>query len=340
MKAFIFVNDNASAYKRYKKKEIPSQFVYGISQLEKMEFDIKVSTGSLLKDLWDFAKFKPDLFFMPFTKRKTILYFMIAKLFGMNTRFVGWIHLDIFSAPNGRWKKIIHSRLLPLIVSYVKKMDAIFFLSPKTMSNFVSERGLNSAKCHFVPWGGDADFYREYLTDCLDGNIISTGRENRDLPLVIQSLRKSLVAVDIYTSDKTLPDVYDNLERVCHINKGFWPYSDLLEKVSTSKAMIIPLKMDKINYCVGLSSLIEAISLGRPVITTYNPYWYIDIEVENIGIVIHENTHEEWKDALELLEQNDALVQEMSNNALRLFEKKCDFSITERLISEHISKLF
>ena len=69
MKAFVFVNDNGAAYCRYAKNEIPAQFVYGVSKLEKMGFEVKVGEGRLFKDLVSFWKFKPDLFFMPFLKR-------------------------------------------------------------------------------------------------------------------------------------------------------------------------------------------------------------------------------------------------------------------------------
>lgn len=70
MKAFVFVNDNGAAFSRYKKNEIPAQFVYGVSKLEKMGFEVMVGRGNLLNDLISFWKFKPDLFFMPFIKRK------------------------------------------------------------------------------------------------------------------------------------------------------------------------------------------------------------------------------------------------------------------------------
>ncbi|HDS7683504.1 TPA: hypothetical protein QH575_000448 [Enterobacter kobei] len=80
MKAFVFVNDNGAAYCRYAKNEIPAQFVYGVSKLEKMGFEVKVGEGRLFKDLVSFWKFKPDLFFMPFLKRKTMLYFILAKI--------------------------------------------------------------------------------------------------------------------------------------------------------------------------------------------------------------------------------------------------------------------
>lgn len=340
MKAFVFVNDNASAYIRYYKGDIPRQFIYGVTELHSMGYEVKVASGNFLSDLFDFVKFKPQLFFMPFIKRKTFIFFMLAKLLSFDTKFVGWLHLDIFAPPKGKLKKFIHSLFLPLLTNYIRALDSIFFLSEKTMAEMLEFKKLCKKKCKFIPWGGDREFYKKYLKNRFDGNIISTGRENRDLPIVFQSLINTSVNIDVYTSDNSLADFYRNADGIFKINKGFWPYKELLEKVSIAKAMIIPLRQDKIDYCVGLSSLIEAISLGRPVIATYNPYWYIDIEAENIGIVIKENTPQEWKLALEKLASDEHLVQTMSNNALRLFEEKCNFDVTEKLLARSINSLF
>lgn len=55
MKAFVFVNDNGAAFSRYKKNEIPAQFVYGVSKLEKMGFEVMVGRGIYLMILFHFG---------------------------------------------------------------------------------------------------------------------------------------------------------------------------------------------------------------------------------------------------------------------------------------------
>lgn len=339
MKAFVFVNDNGAAFSRLKKNEIPAQFVYGVSKLEKMGFEVMVGRGNLLNDLISFWKFKPDLFFMPFIKRKTMLFYILARIFLFKTKFAGWMHLDVFSPPVSRLKKVIHSLLLPFLKCYVRKIDAIFFLSEKSRDEIKASRGLHSHQCHFIPWGGDATFYAPFINGLHNENIISTGRENRDLPSVMSSVKNSDVTIDIYTSDLNLPDSYANVNGDIRINKGRWAYTDLLEKVSASKSMIIPIKTDKINYCVGLSSLIEAIALGVPVIATYNPYWYVDIEKEKCGIYIKDNSLIEWTRALEKINRDPELVAQMSKNALKTFEEKCDFVRTEEMLAMHIDNI-
>lgn len=45
-------------------------------------------------------------------------------------------------------------------------------------------------------------------------------------------------------------------------------------------------------------------ALGLPIIATYNPYWPIDIEKEQIGINIITNSPMEWKNAIDFLLKN------------------------------------
>jgi hypothetical protein len=48
---------------------------------------------------------------------------------------------------------MIHSLLLPFLQLYVKRIDAIFFLSDKTREEIILSRQLPQDRCHFVPWG-------------------------------------------------------------------------------------------------------------------------------------------------------------------------------------------
>ena len=60
------------------------------------------------------------------------------------------------------------------------------------------------------------------------------------------------------------------------------------------KAYVIPLIQDKINYCVGWTSIVEAIALHKKIISTRNPYYPIDIEKESIGYYSDPNDPKSW----------------------------------------------
>lgn len=340
MKAFIFVNDNGVAYRRYKNGELPAQFVYGVSELENMGCTIKVGTGNFLIDLFRFVIFRPDLFFMPFIKRKTLFFYFLGKMTFTNTKFLGWLHGDIFYKPKSKIKQKIYMMFKFVLSRYIRALDKIFFLSQKTMDELILKEGLSPQKCVTIPWGGDIDFYSSYYSSISSNYFISTGRENRDIYKILNAISNTNATLKIYTNDMSLPDSFVNAIGDTKINKGIWTYSYLLQETSKALCILVPLKRDKINYCVGLSSLVEAFCLGRPVIVTENPYWYIDIEEENVGIVIDDDSVESWVNAIDYLSSNPDIAHEMGENARRLFLNRFNFSKTEELIRENIQKLF
>lgn len=340
MKAFIFVNDNGVAYKRYKNGELPAQFVYGVSELEKMGCTIKVGTGNFLMDVFRFLVFRPDVFFMPFIKRKTMFFYFLGRITFTKTKFLGWLHGDIFYKPKGKVKQNIYNIFRFILSRYMNSIDKIFFLSQKTMDELILKEGLSPEKCVTLPWGGDIDFYSSYYSSISSDYFISTGRENRDIYKVLNAISYTKATLKIYTNDMSLPDSFVNVMGDMKINKGVWSYPYLLQETSKALCVLVPLKSDKINYCVGLSSLVEAFCMGRPVIVTKNPYWYIDIEKENVGIVINDDSVESWVNAIDYLSSNPDVAHEMGENARKLFLNRFNFLKTEELVRKHIQSLF
>ena len=49
-------------------------------------------------------------------------------------------------------------------------------------------------------------------------------------------------------------------------------YPQMLEAMANARALVCPLRKDKLNYCVGLSTIADAIGLHKPLIITRNPY--------------------------------------------------------------------
>ena len=93
---------------------------------------------------------------------------------------------------------------------------------------------------------------------------------------------------------------------------------------------------EKINYCVGLTSVIEAMAYGKPIISTYNPYFPIDLEKEKIGFFVY--SVDDWRRAIDYLVQNPNEAYLMGQRARKLAEEyyniqQCANQI-ERIIRE------
>ena len=64
------------------------------------------------------------------------------------------------------------------------------------------------------------------------------------------------------------------------------------------KAYVIPLIKEKLDYCVGWTSIVEAIALHKKIISTHNPYYPIDIEEEGIGYYTTPSDEASWSDII------------------------------------------
>ena len=157
--------------------------------------------------------------------------------------------------------------------------------------------------------------------------FLSTGRENRNYKILIEAFQNERAQLQIYTNKSINENNYDYLESMI----GFYPNIlislvdksnettlSLARKTAECYCVVIPLIQDKINYCLGLTSIVEAMAYGKPIITSFNPYSPVDIEKERIGIVV-KNT-EEWKQAVRFVSENYYEALEMGKRARKLAE--------------------
>ena len=75
----------------------------------------------------------------------------------------------------------------------------------------------------------------------------------------------------------------------------------MLDAMANAKALVCPLKKDKLNYCVGLSTIADAIGLQKPLIITRNPY-HDEIYTKGMEIV---NSVDDWVKAIQMINETE-----------------------------------
>ena len=50
--------------------------------------------------------------------------------------------------------------------------------------------------------------------------------------------------------------------------------------------VVIPVEREDLYCCVGFTSVVEAMAMSKPIISTRNPYYPIDLGKEGIGIYV------------------------------------------------------
>jgi hypothetical protein len=101
-------------------------------------------------------------------------------------------------------------------------------------------------------------------------------------------------------------------------------YPLMLKAMADSKALVCPLRKDKLNYCVGLSTLTDAEGLHKPLIITHNPY-HSPQRIHPFHVV---NTAEEWINAIHDI-QKHKLIHKQIKTKYRM--DKCYEKMKEKM---------
>src|SRR5690606_38376236 len=201
----------------------------------------------------------------------------------------------------------------------------------KTIEDLRISEETDKQKFFHINWGADSLFYQKISRPTWSNNenfAVCAGTQDRDFNTVIEAFRGLAINLKIYCTPSTAPNL-DNLPENVKVDTSWVPYTKLLEEYVNSSFILIPIKNEvKDNgNTLGLTVLLDAMALGKPVIMTYHPYIDVDIEQENIGKWVMNNDLAEWKQKLiELSNEKERLIT-MGINAKNLYLTK--FNSTE-----------
>jgi glycosyltransferase involved in cell wall biosynthesis len=214
---------------------------------------------------------------------------------------------------------------------FYRGVNKLLFFTPLHVRESVRTGNVSISKCSVIKWGPDIDFYDKIVKENgikRSGVHISSGKENRDFTTLIRAFSQSVAKLDIYTP-KTNGNInyireFESFEKIpenisINLVSGIIPY-ELAIKVANSYTVVICCTEQ--NYTVGLTTLVEALALGKPIITSDNPYFEIDVDKHECGIKIPYGDIEGWKSAIEYLENNKERAFEMGINGRKLAEKE------------------
>lgn len=211
--------------------------------------------------------------------------------------------------------------------SYINGHDKLLFLSEKIKSNIEEIFPKFNLKFEKIDWGVDLPFYQEnseYYQSSDRPIIISAGKSNRDYSQLAKSVDGLNCSLKVYCSERCKPTEV-NIPDNCTVKWGQGgenaiSYRDLLREYSKSSIIVIPLK--NINALAGLTSLLEAMAMGRPIIMTKNPYLDIDIEREGIGQWVSADNEMQWREKISYFLDNPDIARDCGLNAYRLCKEK------------------
>ena len=198
-------------------------------------------------------------------------------------------------------------------------------------------------------WGAQLSYYNKirenvHFSAC---NFISTGMENRDFKTLLSGFERLDIPLKIYATKRfgcsNYLLSYENESKniyVEYVEQRDDTIYNLAKIVAESYCVVVPLLSEYCVYCVGHTSIVEAMALGKPVIVTDNPYHPIDVEKEKIGLKVKASDPQSLMEAVLYLRNHEEEARMMGCRACALAESKYNINVCAENVSCTILSLY
>lgn len=230
---------------------------------------------------------------------------------------------------------------------FYKGIDKMFFFSQKMINDSLKSDKAPAHKLELIHWGPDLAFYDHVMKEnsqCTPEGFVSTGKENRDMNTLLKAFSSTSCKLDVYISRSCGNIDYEKIigkfppldSIIIHYTEGVIPYE--LAKIVAKKSCIV-ISCLEYAYTVGLTTLVEALALGIPVICSRNPNFEFDIDKEKIGITVEYGDVQGWIKAIKYIDGHPEEAKVMGENARKLAEKRFNMEIFAKEIGDVLCRL-
>lgn len=324
------VNNYSLAYDwhQVRKGLLPDQFLYGVNHLvaaghqvtlieppnpwkfiQRLASKSPIPLGSLRKQWEILTKTSCDVVYAPCQTELHLLAYW-AGATGSGPPLVSLIHHPLLSG-----------RLAPIRRPFVRMAGRGSAAMPALSARVCDEiEQVAPSKSVVIPWGPQADYY---LPSNGPGNgFVAAGHTGRDFTTFVLACGEARVRAEVICPIEMIPLV-DPLPHTVKLTRtpvgGLLPHSEVASKMQSARAVAVP--MHRQNWLCGLSGLIDALGLGKPVVITRNKYIDLDVEAAGVGFWVDPGDVLGWEAALTRLDRDPDLAVEMGRRGRRLVEE-------------------
>jgi glycosyltransferase involved in cell wall biosynthesis len=323
------------------------ELLYGLTHLKNEGFDVIFphltkcrinGRKSRLSNLIDILKEKRkyDIIYAPYSNGlQALIYLRGLRLF--RKKIVVWQHTPI-EKPKG---KNFFRRLLYRI--FLNGIDKFIFFGEIAREESLQSGIIHEKKTAVLNWGADLDFFSKISNDASNFKsdeirFISTGMYYRDFEILIKAFEGLSANLDLYIIDKSIYEKYLNTSQNIKIHliapDELSSYKAGLEAAKSSVILICTLPVSTRKYSFGLTSLIEATALGKPVIITRNKYIPQSFEANKVGLFVEAGNVAQLREAIIKISSDRELLQQLANNSKRFAVERCNLeTFTKELAS-------
>lgn len=342
MKAYFYhTQDIQYCLSRMDKGEFPSHFLYGACHLKDYGIDVvfhrspkNMGMGRLktaVYTAWRLLTCREHYDVVYATHYKGLeLVVLLRALRLFRKPVVVWHHQPIVTSHSllREWG----GRL------FYRGFDRLIFFSQKLVDDSLRSLKADAKKLVVGHWGADLHFYDQVQAKAnadkepcaLCPTFIATGKEQRDQSTLIRAFNASQQHLVLYIGINPDPKVPNpNLDAVnsMHPDKnidvvkicGLLPYEIALE---VAKADCVAICCKPTRYTAGLTTVVEALALGKPIICSRNPQIPVDFSSEGCGISVDYGDVEGWKRAVDFIASHPDEARRMGERGRHIAETR------------------
>ena len=365
MKVYFYHTQNIQyCLRRMAEGEFPSHFLYGACYLADNGIDVVYHRSpkhelsrlkTALYTAWRVLTCREHYDALYATHYKGLELVVLLRALGLFRKpIIVWHHQPIVKSK---------SRLRELLGRFFYKgFDRLIFFSQKLVDDSLKAPKADPRKLVVGHWGADLAFYDKIKAELKAEQIspshpndsqlstlnsqlspshpnntspsfIATGKEQRDQPTLIEAFNRTGRHLILYIGINPNPNVPNpNLETVERCEPadnidvvkicGLLPYEIARE---VAKADCVVICCHRTRYTAGLTTVVEALALGLPIICSRNPQIPVDFDRLGCGISVEYGDVEGWQRAVEYIathpdearlmgERGRALAEQMFND--------------------------
>lgn len=230
---------------------------------------------------------------------------------------------------------------------YVNGIDSILYFN-ESIYNKSNEYGNLKENHKFVDsWGVDLDFFDSFTKlqtePPANDYIHSTGGTERDYKTLISAFNDIDFNLRITTKHtlhhSEVGEITPNINVDNSIKPGLHSVGLIRKEYYNSLAVAIPLQKTGYTAPVGITVLLEALAMGKPILSTNNPLYPFNIEKEKVGFYIDHGDVEGWKQCVNYIIEHPDEVHEMGERGRYLCKKRYNYDLFSKDVISHLKKL-
>ena len=335
MKVYFYHTQNIQyCLSRMQQGEFPSHFLYGACHLSSSGIDVVYHRSpskemsrlkTALYTAWRVLTCREHIDAVYATHYKGLELLILLRALGIFRKpIVVWHHQPIVT-PKSKLREW-GGRL------FYRGMDRLIFFSQKLVDDSLHSPKANPKRMVVGHWGADLDFYDRMRNQEKDARFvfIATGKEQRDQHTLIEAFNRTGLPLKLYIGinpDPTVPnpnlDAVRSYKPAANIDVreicGLLPYEIALD---VAKAQCVAICCKHTRYTAGLTTVVEALALGLPMVCSRNPQIPIDFDREGCGISVEYGDVEGWQQATSYLASHPDEARRMGERGRQIAEER------------------